>query len=496
MRNKFPVLFCAAVMIAGCATVKPNKTFTDPEFGEWNFYEQNVDGNYSEQNLEYVARNGNKLSNLYATSGFFHGVAFVATCSLIKNDRSCSEWNYYMINPNGEVIADFSNYKLSNLGLCTKGHPSSIYLTDLTREKGELFDFPLWNTKANGCGKYLLKDEPAFYSDRILVIDKNANRFGYFDFNGKLVIPATYKMATPFYSNGYAYVVNDDNVAGVITADGTFTPYTYACKTKLANNLFLVSKTGKIVNYKIDTRLNIGTYYGINELNNKSGWNCVGSKVGVVDNNENVIIPVDYDSITLSSDVPYIVATLDGTNYLYTKSGKGLYLDVVNADEMPGAYFFVMKDKNNKWAVGNTEGEYFTSYMYDDVRYSYKTTDLGKYVTSKYIGLKLGAKFGIFGPNGQMVLEPKFDEVMPDNNLSDLIITQRNQRYGVFYNGAEIYEPMFDSIAEFSDGKALAKMNGRDFFLFLDKEEEVKYYDSLRQTPPPRMHGNHPRSNR
>ena len=324
MRNKFPVLFCAAVMLAGCATVKPNKTFTDPEFGEWNFYEQNVDGNYSEQNLEYVARNGNKLSNLYATSGFFHGVAFVATCSLIKNDRSCSEWNYYMINPNGEVIADFSNYKLSNLGLCTKGHPSSIYLTDLTREKGELFDFPLWNTKANGCGKYLLKDEPAFYSDRILVIDKNANRFGYFDFNGKLVIPATYKMATPFYSNGYAYVVNDDNVAGVITADGTFTPYTYACKTKLANNLFLVSKTGKIVNYKIDTRLNIGTYYGINELNNKSGWNCVGSKVGVVDNNETVIIPVDYDSITLSSDVPYIVAR-------GRKGGSNVAAAIVNA---------------------------------------------------------------------------------------------------------------------------------------------------------------------
>ena len=425
MRTNISVLFLAAAMLAGCATVQPNKTFTDPEFGEWNFYEQSVDSNYSDQNLEYVARNGNKLSQLYATTGFYKGIALVATCSLIKNDRSCSEWNYYMINPHGEVIADFSNYTLPTVGLCWNGYPSTIYLTDLSRDNGEKYDFPLWKTKGNGCAKYVLKDKPAFYSERILVYDKNANRYGFFDFNGNLVIPAIYKMATSFYSDGYAYVVNNDNVPGKLTADGSFIPYTYVCKTKIADGLYKVSKEGKIFNYTIDPRLNGGAYYYTGDVNYTSSENCVGSKVGVIDSDGNIIVPVKYDSVYVSDDTRYIQASKDGVTWLYTKSGYAMFDGVVNADEMPGSHYFLMKNSSGKWAVGNTNGEYFTEYIYDDVRYTYVTKDIGKYVTSKYIGLKVGNKFGIFGPSGQMVVEPKYDEVTANNNYPDLLITNQ-----------------------------------------------------------------------
>ena len=492
MKTNVSVLLLAAAMLAGCATVKPDKTFNDPEFGVWNFYEQEVDGTYTDQNLEYVARNGTKLSKLYATTGFYKGVAIVATCSLIKNDRSCSEWHYFMINPNGEVIADFSNYTLSTLGLCWSGYPSTIYLTDRSRENGEMYDFPLWRTKGNGCGKYVLKN-PAFYSERILVYDKTADRFGFFDFNGNLVIPATYKMATSFYSNGYAYVVNNDNIAGQIDANGTFYPYDYACKTKLADGLYQVSKEGKIYNYSIDTRLNDGSYYYISDVNYTSRENCSGSKVGVIDKDGNVIIPVEYERVSVSDESPYIIAIKDGLNSRYTKSGKALFADYINAEELPGTYFFLMQDKNNKWAVGNPEGEFYTSFIYTDVRYDYVTKDIGKYVVSRYIGLKDGKKFGIFGPNGQMVIEPKYDDLTQDKTHSDLFITHLNKKYGVFYNGTEIYEPMFDSIGEFSGGKALAKLDGRDFYVFLDKAEEAKYYEAMRQNMPPRgPRGNNP----
>ena len=81
-------------------------------------------------------------------------------------------------------------------------------------------------------------------------------------------------------------------------------------------------------------------------------------------------------------------------------------------------------------------------------------------------------------------------DVAFDNSINGLVITQLNQKYGVFYEGIELYEPMFDSIGEFKDKRATAKMNGHDYYIFLDKEDELRYYESLHQAPPFRRHPN------
>ena len=490
MRMRFSVVALAAALISGCAT-SPDRTFRDPEYGVWNFYETVVDNAHTDQNLEYVARNGNTINKLYATTGFYNGVAIVAYCHLIKNDRTCAEWDYYQINPNGEIVADFSNYVLPTLTLCSRGYPSTIYLSDRSFANGEKYDFPLWKTKGNGCAEKVLSSSPAFYQDRILVFDKTAQRFGFFDLQGNLVIPPTLKMATSFYKNGYAYVVNEDNIAGTITTDGTFTPFNPACKTKVADGMYQVSRTGAIYNYSIDSNLNDGTYYFISEVDQKNMSNCPNSKVGIVDKDNNVIVPIQYDSVLWSADTPYILVTEGTVQIRYTKYGKGLFLDRMNKQEIPGRHFFLMQDDKNKWAIGSPDGEYYASYIYDDVRYSTISTDIGTYAISKYIGVRDGYYFGIMGPNGQVLIAPKYEDLTPAGN--DLFITKVKNKYGVFYNGLELYEPVFDSIDQFRDGKALARMDGREYQLFLDREEERQYYEKIRQERPPRGHFGPPR---
>ena len=487
MRKSFLIPCLIIFCLSGCATTKdPGKTYKDPEMGLWNYYKQYVkEGNYTNVNLEYVARNGNRKGGFFATTGFYQGMAIVATCSTISNDgiKCIGQVNYYIINSNAEVIADLSEYELPYLKICDKNKsgPATIYVS-----KGYEQEFPIGQAEyfKSKCEKSYTKGEYEFAGNRILAYHKASDRFGFLDLKGNVVIPFKYKAARNYYYEGEtAAVVDENNTYGIIDINGNFTPSQFACITKLTDKLLKFSYLGNISNFEQDARWN-SMFFTSNELKSKTDGNCMDSKVGIVDEHENIIVPADYNNLFVSADTDYIVAQNGKNRDFFKKNGEAVFEDQYQS-VIPGKYNFAIQNLGEEWAIGNTKGEFLTEFEYDRLEYLYTDTDIGKYIDSKYIaGLKDG-KFTIIDQNGKQQIPPKFDAVSFNKYMKGLIITQLNQKFGVFYDGFELYEPIFDSIGEFKDKRAQANLNGNDYYIFLDKNEEIKYYEAEQKTPPP-----------
>ena len=491
------MILLMASLFTGCAT-KANVTMLDPEYGKWDFYESEVDGTYSTQNLEYVARNGKRISNLYATSGFYEGIAFVATCDLIKNDRTCAQWHYYMIDPNGETIADFSNYILPQLGLCTGGSPSSIFITADSQADGKSVDFPMFKSAQNSCTKQYLTT-PAFNAKRILVYDKTLDRFGYMDFSGNMAIPATLKLAQPFQSNGMARVLTGDNIPGYIDQNGNFTPDKYMCVKELENSikppheLFQVSSLGKIYNYVSEKTLNIKPMFATEEMrntairDNATYENCAGDKVGIIDQDLNEIIPPIYDEIIPSgiyavTKVRYFKAIKDGfTDYYRYRYGDKQVVKMADSNLVSkviyGPHCALMQSATSGlWnaysSLSKTESQ--TGFIYDDVKYQPYLSEEG--IASQIMAMRRNSKYAIVNCAIGEVIEPKYDDVRFRSVFdTDLLVTVRKKKLGLVVNTSEFFKPVFDWIDEFDEEKALAKIGQKKYYIFYDNEKEKRY---------------------
>ena len=479
-KNLFLALMSGLLFLSGCA-----QTFTlvDPESGSWN-YQKKSHGDFVDVDLKYVARNGASVDGFYATTGFVDGMAIVAKCTFMKNKDGCGEWDYYMINPNAEVIADFSAYTLPTLVLC-QGEHASVFLRDKRRDNS--VDFRMWDMKSDTCAEKYTSKNP-FNGNLILVYDVNADRYGFFNFKGKMVIPAVYKAATSFYDNGFAYVVNDDNVYGTLDYSGNFVPQTYACKDKpLSNGLVYVNTTGKIYDYNADSRVGDGTFYISNDLERSSKTdleNCMSDAKSwkILDKDNNLIVPAGFSGTKISTDTNLIRTRMDDLYGYYDSTGALLY-DAKYKNIIPGSKIFALQNTNNKWAIGTNYGSIKTDFKYDDVNYFYKSTDLGNYITTRYVIVTIGKKKGLVNDDGVMIVPVEYSRFVYVN--PDLIISQgKDEKYGVIYNGIEVYKPIYDAIGEFVDGKALARFDGREVYLFLTKEDEIKFMQSMPHRPP------------
>ena len=113
------------------------------------------------------------------------------------------------------------------------------------------------------------KDWWNFSSGRAMVLSRSSGKYGYFDTAGKLAIPCIYRDASMF-KDGYAYVSNDDGRYGYIDADGKIAiPFHYNTAYGYGSGLFAVGYAGQYA-----------------------------YKYGLVDKNDNEVVPVTYDDIT------------------------------------------------------------------------------------------------------------------------------------------------------------------------------------------------------
>ena len=266
-----------------------------------------------------------------------------------------------------------------------------------------------------------------------LTLEKT-KRYGVATLDGKIVIPVEFAQIDSTGKNIYATDV-DGNVK-VYQEDGN--------PAEIESNVYILETGNENYQIKIDNtqgsvysilnkdgeQITTQNYSYINYLyDNYFIVSVTGGKVGVINDKEEPIIEIQYDSIEKVEGTDYIITRLseNSSTQLYDKNFKQLcemtnaivqteenYVKVYNNTETK--YFdlegnekqnteilsnnqIYAKSQDGKWGFVDKSGNVVVDYIYD------KATDLNSY---GYAGIKLDGKWGVVNSNGEVIVEPTY----------------------------------------------------------------------------------------
>ena len=266
-----------------------------------------------------------------------------------------------------------------------------------------------------------------------LTLEKT-KRYGIATLEGKVVIPVEFSQIDS--TGKYIYATDVDGNVEVYQEDGN--------PADVESNVYILETNNENYQIKIDNAQ--GTVYSILNKNgeqmttqNYSYINYLydnyfivsvtGGKVGVINDKEEEIIPIQFDSIEKIEGTDYIITRLSENNstQLYDKNFKQLcemtnavlkkeenyiklynetetkYFDLEgnekqNTEVFPNNEIYA-KSQDGKWGFVDKSGNVVVDYIYD------KATDLNAY---GYAGVQLDGKWGVVNSNGEIILEPTY----------------------------------------------------------------------------------------
>ena len=266
-----------------------------------------------------------------------------------------------------------------------------------------------------------------------LTLEKT-KRYGVATLDGEVIIPTEF---TQIDSTGiYTYATDVDGNVKAYKEDGT--------PAEIDSNVYILNTENENYQIKIDNTQ--GTSYSIlnqaGEQITKQNYSYInylydnyfivsvtGGKVGVINDKEEPIIEIQYDSIEKVEGTDYIITRLsqNSSTQLYDKNFKQLcemtnaiikkednYIKIYNDTETK--YFdlegnekqntdifsdnqIYAKSKDGKWGFVDKSGNVVVDYIYD------KATDLNSY---GYAGIKLDGKWGVVDTSGKVIVEPTY----------------------------------------------------------------------------------------
>ncbi|MCB0651170.1 MAG: WG repeat-containing protein [Saprospiraceae bacterium] len=152
--------------------------------------------------------------------------------------------------------------------------------------------------------------------------------------------------------------------------------------------------------------LNIGTGYSTDFL-----IATIGSKKGLIDYDNNIIIPIKYQNVKrIGDDLTLLVKDNDKHGVLNIKNEiivpieyDEIYIQRYhNTKEKEIVEFFVVKE-NGKYGIYNNKGMMILPTKYEEIYF----------LISRYIRVKQNNLYGIFDANGKELLPPIYDEINP-----------------------------------------------------------------------------------
>ena len=266
-----------------------------------------------------------------------------------------------------------------------------------------------------------------------LTLEKT-KRYGVATLDGEVIIPTEFAQID---STGiYIYATDVDGNVTAYKEDGN--------PAEIDSNVYILNTENENYQIKIDNTQ--GSSYSIlnqaGEQITKQNYSYInylydnyfivsvtGGKVGVINDKEEPVIEIQYDSIEKVEGTDYILTRLsqNSSTQLYDKNFKQLcemtnaivkkednyikiyndtetkYFDLEgnekqNTDIFPDNQIYA-KSKDEKWGFVDKSGNVVVDYIYD------KVTDLDSY---GYAGIKLDGKWGVVDANGKVILEPTY----------------------------------------------------------------------------------------
>lgn len=232
-------------------------------------------------------------------------------------------------------------------------------------------------------------------------VENSFYNWGYADEHGRKVIPCKYRVANPFDKNERA-IVSDGERDYLITTSGRIiakNSYKRVTEYDEEKGLYLINggrcanimdKNGKCLlkgkyDRLSDSILDADDYFSA----------CKDGKYGVIDIDENVIVPFDYDE--------RIFGYCDSLSTF--KYGKEGVININNEVLVPFVYDMIMSDdsfydvrENGKYGVADKDMNIIIPVVYESVEVE----------DDKFVRVRQGQCYGILDMNGNELLSPIF----------------------------------------------------------------------------------------
>ncbi len=300
-------------------------------------------------------------------------------------------------------------------------------------------------------GNYVI--EPTFgllypFDNNGLALVKGNGDAGYIDISGKdLTKPGfTSSKTTRFWSNDYAVVsirTEGDIKVGVIDSEGKY------IIGPQYNNVFILENGCFMVENK--------------DVTEGSDTVATERRYGIVDKDNNIILPIEYYSIICGDDGIYAVERY-GDAYHVDKNGNPLYkqrFDYVSVFDEYGVA--VARTKDDTYGLIDKNGNYITEPVYD---YILNWGSFGTYLVKK------DSKYGFINYKNEKITDIIFEDAETFNE-NGLAIVVKDGKYGCINKDGEFaVQPVYLSISSFTDGVAVAQTKD-GFILINEKGEQI-----------------------
>lgn len=343
----------------------------------------------------------------------------------IVSNTTENGYRYGYIDVNGNVILTPEYNEISRI-VDIKDN-TNVYL--ITAQNGQYGMF-----KNN---EQVIKNEYqsiAYNSENGTLTLEKTKRFGVATIDGNIIIPIEF---TQIDSTGmYIYATDVDGNIQVYQKDGT--------KAEVDNTVYILETENENYKIKIDNaqgfaysildkdgnQLTTANYAYIDYLyDNYFIVSVTGGKVGVINDKEEPIIEIKYDSIEKLEGTNYIVTRLSENNsaQIYDRNLRQLcdmpnaiidtendYVKIYNDTETKyfdlegnekqntevlGNNSIYAKSQDGKWGFVDQSGNVVVDYIYD------KATDLNSY---GYAGIEQDGKWGVVDAEGKVIVEPTY----------------------------------------------------------------------------------------
>jgi len=297
------------------------------------------------------------------------------------------------------------------------------------------------------------------------------------DSTGKIIIEPKYSSIDPF-KNGRYLLRENTNQYGMrqclVDEDGNeLLPCEYFSIYDIAEDTIIVRKNGLlgILNSNMEWILPLNYKYLIKE---KNFFKVALEKgfMGVLDSNLNQSVPLEYSSI-------YHPHVLNDFHFIVTKNSKQGLIDINNSIIIPiefEALAIIVKFnyyigiKNNQTTIFDLEG---------NIVFSKQTKDLIILTENRFGVVNQNKKWGVFDTMGKQIINYQFNKIIPAND--NLYIAQNSEfKWGAINDENKIIIP-FEYMEPFifKEGKAFVKnKSGKYGFINLSGQKITEFiYD-------------------
>ena len=296
-----------------------------------------------------------------------------------------------------------------------------------------------------------------FSNERALI--KRNNFFGYIDVNGDEVIECKFLNAFSFGETGYARV-DFKGKWGYINKSGNYIvepkfdsfdvliDYTYNSDLKVFTPR--IDKLFGIIAPDLGKFDCVCKYNRIHPLSDKYIAAKLEKKWGLIDLNDEVLIPFDYDQIKIVQSLKRIFARKGKKWLVFAFENPSALLDKV--DEWYAMKDSIVVKKKDRHYIVYDVGE-------KEVSIDSVNTDIHSWYGDKsFFYYNKGNLKGIMSSDGSVIIETTYDEIskvtsrMPDLNMSKLIEVKSGGYKGVLnYEQEVIIQPEYEDISYMGD---------------------------------------------